>query len=57
MSSLDLIRLFLAVAEDRSFTQAARHLEITPTAVSKGVRALEKKHGVRCSSGPRAASR
>ena len=46
MSSLDLIRLFLAVADDRSFTQAARRLNITPTAVSKGVRALEKKHGV-----------
>jgi DNA-binding transcriptional LysR family regulator len=46
MSSLDLIRLFLAVAEERSFTQAARRLDITPTAVSKGVRALEKKHGV-----------
>lgn len=46
MSSLDLIRLFLAVAEERSFTQAARRLNITPTAVSKGVRALEKKHGV-----------
>jgi len=46
MSSLDLIRLFLAVAEERSFTQAARRLELTPTAVSKGVRALEKKHGV-----------
>jgi DNA-binding transcriptional LysR family regulator len=46
MSSLDLIRLFLAVADERSFTQAARRLDITPTAVSKGVRALEKKHGV-----------
>ncbi|MEW7848779.1 LysR family transcriptional regulator [Massilia aurea] len=46
MSSLDLIRLFLAVANERSFTQAARRLDITPTAVSKGVRALEKKHGV-----------
>ncbi|KFI06388.1 LysR family transcriptional regulator [Massilia sp. BSC265] len=46
MSSLDLIRLFLAVAEERSFTQAARRLDISPTAVSKGVRALEKKHGV-----------
>jgi DNA-binding transcriptional LysR family regulator len=46
MSSLDLIRLFLAVAEERSFTQAARRLDITPTAVSKGVRALEQKHGV-----------
>lgn len=46
MSSLDLIRLFLAVAEERSFTQAARRLDITPTAVSKGVRALENRHGV-----------
>lgn len=46
MSSLDLIRLFLAVAEERSFTQAARKLNVTPTAVSKGVRALEKRHGV-----------
>lgn len=46
MSSLDLIRLFLAVADERSFTQAARRLDISATAVSKGVRALEKKHGV-----------
>lgn len=46
MPSLDLIRLFLAVAEKRSFTQAARRLDITPTAVSKGIRALEKTHGV-----------
>lgn len=46
MSSLELIRLFLAVADQRSFTLAARRLDITPTAVSKGVRALEKKHGV-----------
>lgn len=46
MSSLDLIRLFLAVAEERSFTLAARRLDVTPTAVSKGVRALERRHGV-----------
>jgi len=46
MSSLELIRLFLAVAEHRSFTLAARRLEVSPTAVSKGVRALEAKHGV-----------
>ncbi len=46
MSSLESIRLFLAVAQERSFTQAARFLDISPTAVSKGVRALEKKHGV-----------
>lgn len=46
MSCLDLIRLFLAVAEQRSFTLAARRLNISPTAVSKGVRALERKHDV-----------
>jgi len=46
MSSLELIRLFLAVAEHRSFTQAARRLDVSPTAVSKGVRALETQHGV-----------
>ncbi len=46
MSSLELIRLFLAVAESRSFTLAARRLNVSPTAVSKGVRALEAKHGV-----------
>ncbi|WP_229466518.1 LysR family transcriptional regulator [Pseudoduganella plicata] len=46
MSSLELIRLFLAVAEHRSFTHAARRLNVSPTAVSKGVRALEGKHGV-----------
>jgi DNA-binding transcriptional LysR family regulator len=46
MSSLELIRLFLAVAEHRSFTLAARRLNISPTAVSKGVRALEARHGV-----------
>ena len=46
MSSLELIRLFLAVAEHRSFTLAARRLNVSPTAVSKGVRALERRHGV-----------
>lgn len=46
MASFDLIRLFLAVAQERSFTRAARRLDITPTAVSKGIRALEKKHAV-----------
>lgn len=46
MSSLELIRLFLAVAELRSFTLAGRKLEVSPTAVSKGVRALESRHGV-----------
>jgi DNA-binding transcriptional LysR family regulator len=37
---------FLAVAEHRSFTRAARALDVTPTAVSKAVRQLERRHGV-----------
>jgi DNA-binding transcriptional LysR family regulator len=37
---------FLAVAEQRSFTRAARALDVTPTAVSKAVRQLERRHGV-----------
>lgn len=46
MTSLDLIRIFLAVAKHRSFTLAAQELSISPTACSKGVRALERRHGV-----------
>jgi DNA-binding transcriptional LysR family regulator len=46
MSSLDLIRIFLAVAKHRSFSLAAQELAISPTACSKGVRALERRHGV-----------
>lgn len=46
MNALDEIRTFLAVARHRSFTLAARQLELSPTAVSKGVRVMEQKHGV-----------
>ncbi|OON60995.1 LysR family transcriptional regulator [Massilia sp. KIM] len=46
MASFDLIRIFLAVAQHHSFTQAANSLDISPTAVSKGIRTLEKQHGV-----------
>ncbi len=46
MTSLDLIRIFLAVAKHRSFSLAAQELAISPTACSKGVRALERRHGV-----------
>ena len=46
MTSLDLIRIFLAVAKHRSFSIAAQDLAISPTACSKGVRALERRHGV-----------
>ncbi|MFC7287289.1 LysR family transcriptional regulator [Herminiimonas glaciei] len=44
--SLDSIRMFLAVAEARSFTAAAQALEVTPTAVSKAIRLMETNHGV-----------
>jgi DNA-binding transcriptional LysR family regulator len=43
---LDGIAAFLAVAEHRSFTQAAVQLGVTTTAVSKAVRVLEAQHGV-----------
>ena len=44
--SLDSIRSFLAVAEYGSFSAAALHLAVTPTAISKAVKALERQHGV-----------
>ena len=43
---LDGVITFLAVAETLSFTGAAARLGVTPTAVSKAVRALEQRHGV-----------
>lgn len=45
-TSLDSIRTFLAVAEARSFTQAAGRLGVSPAAVSKAIRSLEQGHGV-----------
>ena len=44
--SLESIRIFLAVAEARSFTAAAIRLGITPAAASKAVKLLEAQHGV-----------
>lgn len=46
---LDLLKgavPFVAVAEERSFHNAARRLRVTPAAVSKAVQALEKELGV-----------
>ncbi|MGE7955013.1 LysR family transcriptional regulator [Pseudomonas sp. NPDC089530] len=37
---------FLAVAEHKSFTQAASQLGVTPTAVSQAVKTLERRTGV-----------
>jgi DNA-binding transcriptional LysR family regulator len=44
--SLDAIRIFLAVAETKSFTAAAIRLGVTPAASSKAVKLLETQHGV-----------
>lgn len=43
---LDGVAVFLAVAEHRSFTGASLALGVTPTAVSKAIRALEARQGV-----------
>ena len=39
------IQAFLTVAEERSFTRAARQLFVTPSAVSRRVKALERELG------------
>lgn len=44
--SLQTLQVFLAVAQRRSFTQAARELGVTPSAVSQAVRQLEGQVGV-----------
>ena len=45
-TSLDAIRIFLAVAEMKSFTAAAIRIGVTPAAASKAVKLLEARHGV-----------
>jgi DNA-binding transcriptional LysR family regulator len=44
---LTALPAFLAVAEERSFTRAARRLGVSPSAVSHAVRKLEDEIGVR----------
>lgn len=46
MGELESIRIFLAVAEQRSFTGAARQLGMTPASVTRTVAALEARLGV-----------
>src|SRR5215470_6192190 len=43
---LDGVEAFVRVAERRSFRQAAADLDVTPSAVSQAVRALEARMGV-----------
>lgn len=45
--SLDDLKAFTAVARERSFTRAAAVLEVTPSALSQTIRALETRLGVR----------
>lgn len=44
---LRLLETFLAAAEERSFTRAAKRLGVTPSAVSHAMRQLEEEVGVR----------
>ena len=42
-----MLSAFLAVAEERSFTRAARRLGVSPSALSHAIRGLEERIGVR----------
>jgi len=44
---LGILSAFLAVAEERSFTRAAKRLHVTPSAMSHAIRGLEEGIGVR----------
>lgn len=44
---LSVLSAFLAVAEERSFTRAAKRLGVSPSALSHAVRGLEEQIGVR----------
>ncbi len=44
---LSVLSAFLAVAEERSFTRAAKRLGVTPSALSHAIRELEERLGVR----------
>jgi len=44
---LSVLSAFLAVAEERSFTRAAKRLSVTPSALSHAIRGLEERFGVR----------
>src|SRR5437667_6755715 len=44
---LSVLSAFLAVAEERSFTRAAKRLGVTPSALSHAIRELEERFGVR----------
>src|SRR5438874_11200527 len=46
-SDLNILAVFLAVAEERSFTRAGKRLGVSPSAMSHAIRGLEERIGVR----------
>ena len=46
-ADLSILAAFLAVAEERSFTQAGKRLGVSPSAMSHAIRGLEEDVGVR----------
>lgn len=46
-NDLTTLSAFLVVAEERSFTRAAKHLGVSPSAMSHAMRVLEERLGVR----------
>jgi DNA-binding transcriptional LysR family regulator len=47
MDRLETMRVFVAVAEERGFAQAARRLALSPAAVTRAIAALERRVGAR----------
>ena len=47
MARIDRLRVFAEVVQTRNFTSAAKHLNLTPSAVSKQIGILEDRLGVR----------
>ncbi len=46
-TDLNILAAFLAIAEERSFTKAAKRLGVSPSAMSHSMRGLEEELGVR----------
>src|SRR5882762_571916 len=46
-NDLNILAVFLAVAEERSFTRAGKWLGVSPSAISHAIRGLEDDIGVR----------
>src|SRR5258708_32669771 len=46
-NDLSILAAFLAIAEERSFTKAAKRVGVSPSAMSHAIRGLEERLGVR----------